>query len=311
MNTQKVLDYFHIDYVTNHPEVSNKCFGVSCPFCGDTGKHCGIFIDSGNYSCWKCGKKGGLYKLLKQIKHISWDEFKTVSGVREQKETVKGTLDSIFDRKLLRIEDNPIEFDSYTKSQPIMEGEKDVVKFLRYRSIVFRELKTMGVRNCKHGKFSQRLLFPVYHPLHIAPDRSLQGFVGRDYTGIAERKYLFPAGFKAHEHLYSTWGMIPTVERKIIIVEGVMDAIAMGDRGNAIALFGKNMSFTQLAKLTILAEHFTKLEVMLDSDAFPNARMMARDLAPFFSVSIIQLGKGDPESMRDKVYSKSRKITNF
>ena len=71
---------FNIEFTSSHPSVSKSCVGVDCPFCGDLKKHVGVFLNSEGFSCWKCGRAGHLFTLIKEIKDITWKEYCEVTG---------------------------------------------------------------------------------------------------------------------------------------------------------------------------------------------------------------------------------------
>lgn len=303
MNVKKILDYFHINYVIEHPEVSKSCYGVDCPFCGDKNKHCGIFITTGYFSCWKCGRKGSLYSLLKEIKHISFNNFKMISGIRDHSKGSKAILDDIFEKKEGTIMSEKVDLTPYLSAKPVSERVIPVVNQSKSRKL--DTLKRFKARECVYGDFSQRLLFPIY------ADSGMVGFIGRDLTGIAKKKYLIPENFRISNYLYQTRYFVVPDFLKLIIVEGVFDAIAVSEYGNGIALFGKNMSKRQCFEIIQLGV-YNSVEVILDSDALQNARKIAAELRTYFhNVTIYHLKEGDPASNIGKIYENSRKITVF
>src|SRR5690606_9971530 len=68
--------------------------------------------------------------------------------------------------------------------------------------------------------FSQRIIIPVFDL-----DGNLVSFQGRDITGKAEKKYLFPNGFASTgEHLYNGHNVQRTA--RIVVGEGAFDVAA-------------------------------------------------------------------------------------
>jgi DNA primase len=88
---------------------------------------------------------------------------------------------------------------------------------------------------------------------------------GRDITGDAGIKYLFPPGFKGAEHLYNIQNAQP--QSMMVVCEGVFDAFGWIKAGvnNVVATFGKKISEHQLEQIVALGPTF--LMLAWDSDA--------------------------------------------
>ncbi|MCL2874804.1 MAG: DNA primase [Betaproteobacteria bacterium] len=149
------------------------------------------------------------------------------------------------------------------------------LKYLDNRGITARIAKYFGLRFSKHGVFrykdeegrdrvqdySNRIILPVFDLLG-----DLVSFQGRDITGAAEKKYLFPPGFASTgSHLYN--GQNAHGAKSIVIGEGGFDVMALkialdGDMDLRdvvpVGSFGKHLSRgdddSQLAKLMVLRE---------------------------------------------------------
>ena len=68
------LEEIGISYSTSGKNISQNWIGINCPFCDDQSNHCGINIHSKVYSCFRCGSKGNVTKLIMAL------ENKNVSG---------------------------------------------------------------------------------------------------------------------------------------------------------------------------------------------------------------------------------------
>ncbi len=316
MDVSKILQHFHIGYVeAPHVNVSPSCFGINCPYCGDNNLyHLGIFKQTGNFTCWKCKTSGSLYKLINEIKNISWEEFQRVSGISKNSyngDSSKEILDNIFKKEEKKMEKvvEPIKL-QYTK--PAWE-DTNCLNFCKKRGFSLFDLDRYGCLYTHAGKYKQRLIIPIPPPFMKTTRNRYEGFTARDITGIAKSKYIFPKGFKAHNFIYPTMGCwkrkYPNgdISTPFVIVEGVFDAWSLADFAVGIAIFGRTLSSAQLNKLlNYIPNRNCKVIVCLDGDAKAQNFVLRNKLAPFFrNVETIYLeGKEDPASMDRKTLKK-------
>jgi DNA primase len=100
--------------------------------------------------------------------------------------------------------------------------------------------------NVRYQDFSNRILIPVFDL-----DGMLVSFQGRDITGKAEKKYLFPSGYASTGvHLYNGHNVHNT--KRIIVAEGAFDVAATKIACDStldlrdvvcVGTFGKNVSY--------------------------------------------------------------------
>jgi DNA primase len=95
--------------------------------------------------------------------------------------------------------------------------------------------------------YNRRVLIPIYDL-----DGKLVSFQGRDITGTAEKKYLFPPGYAraTGEHLYNGHNVIGRPS-DVVVGEGAFDVIAIKVAFDAdptlrdvvpVGTFGKHLS---------------------------------------------------------------------
>ena len=311
MDVKKILNHFGIPFIENHSQVSHKCVGIDCPYCSEKNKHCGIFLDNGIFTCWKCSKKGTLYKLIKEIKNISYNEYAAFVGIRHQEDDTKSELNKIF--RGSKMKNKKEVFNIYElKSEiarfmvPIAEMRitdwyfTAVNNFARKRNISIDVLKKHGVLYAHSGWYQGRIVIPIPPSFR----ESFAGVTARDITGTADKRYIFPPYFKAHKEIYPTFKYSSSL-KQFVIVEGVFDAWAISSYAGAIAIFGKTLSDSQLYKLvdTISYPKQSEMVVMLDGDAsIEEFRKVADMLSTFFkNVTIKKLPqKHDPSSIDTK-----------
>ncbi len=262
-NTKSILEHFHIDFVSKHPSVGKGAVGICCPFCGEDNYHVGVFLTHGNFSCWKCGEKGTLYKLIRKIKDISYKEFCEYSGIITQEGSPKLTLDKIFKKgvPMEKIIKNEISFEGLVSIPDTCFFEctvSSIDKFLIERSFSYSTLNAYNAFYGISGYFSQRLVIPVPKEEQVGnvqwADENIIGLIGRDLTDTSKSKYLFNPGFQVHNNLFYTHNLNFDSDTWFVLVEGIFDAWAIERLGHnfvGVAMFGSNLSNEQLDKLSL------------------------------------------------------------
>ncbi|KKK72386.1 hypothetical protein LCGC14_2904360, partial [marine sediment metagenome] len=66
----------NISYSTEGKNVTEGWCNIECPFpfCDDPSNHMGINLESKLFSCWACGEKGGMDRLIQELEGCSWPE---------------------------------------------------------------------------------------------------------------------------------------------------------------------------------------------------------------------------------------------
>lgn len=312
MGVQRTLDHFNIIYSEQGENIGRGCIGTNCPYCpeGDNLKHCGIFLSSGRFTCWRCKAGGSLYKLINKIKHIPYDEYANFVGIKHREETPKSELDKIFKGRNKMKQEKEEKFSLYDLKK---EMEKFMIpayvldistsyywlieRFMNERNFTQKLLEKHGVLYAHSGTYQGRLVIPIPVP-YIG---ELVGVIARDITGTAKKKYIFPFGFKAHNYIYSMSKYTYSI-KKFVIVEGVLDAWAVSPYSSSIAIFGKELSDSQLFKIinTICFPRESEMIIMLDGDAtMKDSQKIVDKLSSFFKkVRVVNLPENeDPASI--------------
>jgi DNA primase len=162
--------------------------------------------------------------------------------------------------------------------------------------------------------YSNRIIIPIFD---LAGD--LVSFQGRDTTGTAERKYLFPPGFASTgAHLFNGQNAIGA--KRIVIGEGVFDVAALKialDEEMAlrdvvpVGSFGKHLSSgteeSQMGKLmTLKSKGLESVTFMWDGepkalDGAIDAALAVRKMGLKARVAILPKGKDPNEATRAQV----------
>lgn len=158
-----------------------------------------------------------------------------------------------------------------------------------------------GIGWCVVGHYARRMIIP------IRLDGKLTSFAARamwkkpsperllelEAEGKRWRPYLYPPGCSTGRLLFNY--DVAKSHKQIILTEGCLDAIRVGD--NAVAVLGKKLSSHQLELL--LASDAEEIVVMLDGDAAgeDGTRKTVEALLPFYRVRIVRLPDGcDPDA---------------
>jgi len=283
-------DFFR-DHSIDHRTSGKNCgvgwIQIHCPFCqGSKNYHLGVHIESGAWSCWRCGKKK-LYDVLKALLGHS------PTLIAETLSRYGGGY-----KRAVAAKVSPLRKGSVVWPRGIITDPPP--KALRYlKSRRFDPDKLIEIWGLKFtgnsGPYKFRILAPIYH------DGRLVSYQGRDYTGNSDLKYKACAKeneTRDHKHcLYGSW-LVPG--KSVVVVEGIADAWRLGP--GAVAVFG--MSYT-VAQVRLLCD-YSKVTLVFDGE--PEATRRAEVLAesiieinPRIHVSQVILEDGDPGELEQEL----------
>jgi len=266
------LDREGIEYKLNRGSRGMQLNVQECPCCGSSKWKVYLNAESGLGNCFDgdCEVKFNKWKFIashlgtphrdtiEHIKQVAREQGWRPPRKKEVATTVTGEL-------------------KFPKSIALPHNGRNL-KYLDARGITANIAAYFELRYCHEGKFSyvedgktrvqsydRRVLIPVFDL-----EGELVSFQGRDTTGAADKKYLFPPGFASTgTHLYNghnAWGA-----EQIVLGEGVFDVaaikIALDEDMTlrdvvAVGTFGKHLSHGdengQLAKLLALKKRGLK-----------------------------------------------------
>jgi len=293
-DVERFLSSRHVDT----RKVTRFCVNICCPFCPDTGFHCGIFLDYKNFSCWKCGRSGGLYTLFKELFGLSRSSFDELVSVSVSLEKGTNSVDQI--REIFSHQkDNSISPQVNLPSSCIPVTEKNIglyplaAKFLRKRNISVDCCQQHNVQFCMAGDFAYRLIIPVEYEGEIV------FFQARDMTDCDRvSKYLSePKGVFTTDFLY---GLDEFKGDRIILLEGVLDQWVLPSI--SVSCFGSSISEKQQS--LILKTGASEIVFALDRDIEKTTKydklikVMGKFMALGKRVKYTQFPKGkDPSSL--------------
>ena len=276
-------------------EVTLNCSHPDCP---NPTNHLYFNIKKGIGFCHRCQSVTTIQGLIRHYTGVSWKEADNIvkgRGVHK----AKNLMDRL--NSIISLPDVDQEVTQISLPEGFISFSSDLYEFpyLEKRGIPYEMASELGMGFCDYGRWKDRLIIPVYE------DFELKGFVGRSiYDPPKElskagekvwarfnsyKKILNPKGFSSSRLIYN----YDNIEDKIIITEGIFDAISVFPYG--VALFGKHMSTYQQSK--ILLKKPKQIYVMLDSDAKADALAIAESLSMSgIDTFMVSLPDGDPGS---------------
>jgi len=236
----------------------------NCPACGDTKFHLYVNIDTGVYHCFHCGLKG---KAVQDLRYIQAAKPEVVERVAK-----KQTSDHFVD----------LSEDSIVQTIAL--------NYWLSRGFTIEEAKKY---NIKVGTENLTIAIPVEDS-----DGKFVFYQERMILPVDDRKYLFPRDAQVSRMLFS-WHRAKKMHM-IVLVEGVMDAMALGDVG--VALFGKQLHDDQLALMN--HSDVKKAVLWLDPDARREQIQAVAKLEPWLLVDeVLKTPPGikDASEFREKL----------
>jgi len=289
-NRQKILTFYkqyEIPFWTHGKNVSDGAINVKCPYCNDHSNHMGVFIEDMVFSCWRCNRKGPFHilfstltglpvKTCQELVEETEQDFKEpVSAQIKAKFEVHPVSEYMFEAKEI---DWPELCEDLDFEYPLLRA------YMKRRNISKQTLLHENCKMCKYGRYSQRLIIPVFF------NKKLVSYQAADMTGKAELKYDTAKG-NINNFLLG----YDNIDDIMILSEGALDKWRIGDA----AVFTFGTSLTDIQKNLILSKPLKYLVFAWDSDAFWKARKQAEYFRPFIeNVCIIKLPDGeDPDSL--------------
>lgn len=258
-----------------------------CPCCGNSNWKVYLNAESGAGNCFVCDWKFSKWGFIKES--LGADSRTTFQNI-ENFVQAQGWKSEPSSPKV-----QPKAALILPESIPIPVNGRNL-KYLAQRGISASMAERFGLRYSDSGvywyrnaygkmdfqDYSKRVIIPIYDI-----DGKLASFQGRDITGLAPKKYLFPPE-------YATTGSVlynlHNVKDKqtLVIGEGVFDAFAIQaaldldvrfKNYGAVASFGKKLAEAQIATLRSLAAAGTLRSVVIMWDAEEKALDAAVDAA--------------------------------
>jgi DNA primase len=283
----KIIDFledYDIYYRTSGDNVGRGWIGIDCPFpgCSAVKQHCGINMTSKCFSCFQCGEKGGLPKLIKQLLNISWAD--TYDIIRKYSGSPKIIAPPVSCETAQTVKLPPYCSPLEGKAAAYLRKRNFDPKYIGNKYKVMRS-------GLVSGKYSLRLIIPIFM------GGKMVAYTSRDYTGLKSPKYrespVAESVIPPKECLYN---IDSVTGNYVIIVEGPMDVWRMGD--GCVCLFTVTATKAQLELLQKLSSTVQRYIVLLDPGTEKPAEKLARKIYPFAKeLKVVTLLKKDPAEL--------------
>lgn len=304
VDVERVLNEFGVPFKPEGENISNKCVGVCCPFCGDDNYHLGVFKNNKNFSCWICGETGSLYRLVSYMTGVGWFGFmdqlascrivdRGAGAIRRKRmQRRRNAKDDSQDRSI---------YDKYPNGC-IKVNEKWhrrtglLKKFMERRRLDLARCTKFGAAFSMTGKASHRFVMPLCDAPVMessgAPLDRMISWQARAMRGDMNPPYMFPSDSCHADTLY----VLGDCTGDMILVEGVFDAWRVGD--GAAASYSAHLTEAQESLICDIIKP-VRLIIAWDPDAYDKAVYVGKNLAPFIdTVQVAKLPTGeDPDSL--------------
>lgn len=283
---REILDKFDLEYYLDREGIEFKETHGSrgmqlnlrtCPVCG--GDKWKVFFNAesslGNCFSGSCESKFNKYSFIKAHTGLDgkglFEHIKLVGEELGWRPPRKKSVAVNIKTKLVLPESYELPIGSKNLKYLTQRGiDADTTRYfnLRYSESGLFPYSFDG-KNC-YMDFSKRVIIPVFNL-----DGDLVSFQGRDITGTAEKKYLFPPGFASTgEHLFNGHNVHNTT--RIVVGEGVFDVMAIKLALDAdpdlrdvvpVGTFGKHVAEGQIQRFLTLKERgVTQITLMWDGE---------------------------------------------
>jgi hypothetical protein len=255
---------------------------------------------AGSWICFSCQESGtSPLSLVRRLEDCdAFHAYEVLSSFQTEREG-RADLRALVDSVLAGL-DEPAEVDAAPVS-PIplpdefvfYEHARAKPGYFHTRGIDMRRARRYALGFCRTGYYRHRLVVPVMsmHKVVFFVARYMRTVPP---TGV--KKVVYPVGAKPSRFLFN-YDRAKHGHR-IIVVEGVFDAMAIGDE--AVATFGTHLSTHQLELLLKTAA--SELIIMWDADAITKAYDLAERLSEFWSpVRVVKLARDPDEHTRDEL----------
>lgn len=201
-------------YSISGKEIKTRCLN---PEHIDSNPSFSINYVTGFYYCWSCGFKGHADRIL---------------GVKQDEESQRISKYMQLDKLWEPQEDYEFTAVLPPKASEVTDSIRGISREL---------LNELGVYHCTHGRYKDRLVFPIRDT-----SGELLGFDARIHGNnpqVPEAKYLRPSGMKTVDILYPLdylWNHRDTLDLStVVLTEGIMDAVSLIQLGvPAVCNFG-------------------------------------------------------------------------
>jgi DNA primase len=255
IDIEQLISYEGYEYRLSQGNRGLQINVKSCPKCHREDYKVYFNAESGLGNCFGCDTKFNKFSFVKFARGIEQNPlvFRYLEGIYSNVESKPRPVKQHVDIKLNKDWKFPI-------NKTILLDE-DVPQYLLDRDINAKIAKRFDLRVCDNGfykyedhfnrvrmvDFSSRIIIPIYD-IHGCPAT----FQGRDLTGTAERKYLFPNMLPGTaRYIYNAHYIVKNRIRKVILNEGAFDVFA------ATAALESEVGYKEWGSCGTFGKHFS------------------------------------------------------
>jgi DNA primase len=254
-DVEQIVAYEGFEYKITNGNSGLQINIKECPRCHSSDYKVYLNAETGLGNCFRCNEGFNKYKLVKLSRGLS--------SAADVARAFEGMESVISYRPKAFIPYRKMNKDWVLPQNFKIDLEEQLPQYLKDRSVDAKLAKRFELRVCEYGfyhyvdfqdreravDFSQRIIIPIKDI-----DGNLVTFQGRDMTGKAEKKYLFPNMLPGTgRYIYNAHYAKRHKAKKVVLNEGVFDVFAMTQALEsdlkyrdyfACGTFGKNLSIS-------------------------------------------------------------------
>ena len=236
-----------------------------CPFCERNGmgpdRRGHLYVNSitGQFICHRCGERGS-YKTLLWLLQLPYQDIAITSDIV--------LVQGLDDFSQLYVKE---ELSSAFKSFQYLNKDHEAYKYLLNRGLTSDDIKLyhFGIFT---DKVKDYVIVPIIYQGHWVT------WQGRAYKSTDKRRrYYNPPNSQLHNYVFNY--DLASMYKRVIITEGIFDAISAGHNG--IATFGKTLSKKQIY---LIVNTWPQVILAYDKDAQKEQEHIARQLCNYIDV---------------------------
>lgn len=209
---------------------------VLCLFHPDKNPSMSFHLDKGQYFCFSCGAKGGIFSLARKVglKIVGTDYIEELDDESADLSALVRSLAEI------NLDEEP---PNYLPESTLRRTQRARTDYWGSRDIL--------PDTCKAWQLGfDRMRNAVTIPIRETHTDQLIGITYRSLIPNYKPKYLDPTGYKKSEHLFGTWMDMDRDKKnpkRVVLCEGPLDAIKVWQAGfNGRAILGSNLTKRQV-----------------------------------------------------------------
>jgi DNA primase len=262
---------------------------TNCPLCFDERPRLYIAASSGLWKCFRCGESGHLLSLLVRVVELTYaTAYPLAASIRAKPVDAPVVLEAH--------RPSPSSFVKLPPGFMRDDGSGYAGDYFAGRGLRRHWVPEIGAGYCLVGPYAHRIIIPV------VTQGGLRTYMARTWQRYEKKKVLMPPNSQASRALFG-YDLLEEEKgywNKLIVVEGVFDALRLWDVGyrETVATLGTHITDLQLALMKRLRPAHVVL--MRDADKageeayIKEGRML---LSNMFNVSVAHLPPGSDPGM--------------